>query len=218
MTIHLSVLPPSQAALWDGPLGTLPASWVLYGGTAIALHLGHRQSVDFDFFSTDGLDRAALRRACPILTGAKTLQDEPDTLTVVVERKHDPVKLSFFGGIDFGRVGEPLRSPGHTPIASPVDLLGTKLATVTQRIEARDYVDIAALLQSGLTINDGVAALTALYGPQASGLQSVKTLTWYRDGGLEDTLPDAVKNTLRAAVLEFRPETPPAAKLSNRLD
>jgi hypothetical protein len=196
----------------------LPASWVLYGGTAIALHLGHRQSVDFDFFSPDSLDRAALRRACPILIGAKTLQDEPDTLTIVVEIQGDPVKLSFFGGIDFGRVGEPLRSQGHAPIASPIDLLGTKLATVTQRIEARDYVDIAALLQSGLTINDGVAAMTALYGLQASGMQSVKTLTWYRDGGLEDILSDEVKKTLRAAVLEFRPETPPAAKLSSRLD
>ncbi len=216
--IHLNVLPPSQAALWDGHLGALPESWVLYGGTAIALHLGHRQSVDFDFFSTDSLDRAALRRACPVLTGARTLQDEPDTLTVVVESEGDPVKLSFFGGIDFGRVGEPLRSSGHAPIASPIDLLGTKLATVTQRIEARDYVDIAALLQSGFTINDGVAAMAALYGPQASGLQSVKTLTWYRDGGLEEALPEAVKKILRDAALAFRPETPPAVKLSSRLD
>jgi len=216
--IHRSVLPPSQQALWDGPLGTLPSGWVLYGGTAIALHLGHRQSVDFDFFSTERLDRAALRRSCPFLVGAKTLQDEPDTLTVVVEDAGDPVKLSFFGGIDFGRVGEPVRTVGHAPIASPIDLLGTKLATVTQRVEARDYVDIAALLQSGLTINEGVAAMLALYGPHASGMQSVKTLTWYRDGGLDETLSDEVKDILRGAALAFRPQTTAVAKRSSRLD
>jgi hypothetical protein len=95
-----SVLPLSQQALWDGPLATLPSGWVLYGGTAIALHLGHRQSVDFDFFSTERLDRGVLRRSCPFLVGAKTLQDEPDTLTVVVENAGDSVKLSFFGGLD----------------------------------------------------------------------------------------------------------------------
>ncbi|WP_373321508.1 nucleotidyl transferase AbiEii/AbiGii toxin family protein [Rivihabitans pingtungensis] len=31
--------------------------FVLYGGTAIALRLGHRESVDFDFFSDRPLDR-----------------------------------------------------------------------------------------------------------------------------------------------------------------
>lgn len=216
--IHRHVLPPPQQALWNGPLGTLPAGWVLYGGTAIALHLGHRQSVDFDFFSSARLDRPALRRSCPVLAGAKTLQDEPETLTVVVDETGDPVKVSFFGGIDFGRVGEPVRGVGHPPIASPIDLLGTKLATITQRIEARDYVDIAALLQSGLTIDEGVAAMLALYGRQVSGMQSVKTLTWYRDGGLEEMLSDQVKRILRDAALAFRPETTAAPKRSDRLD
>jgi len=216
--IHQRVLKPAQLALWDGPLSTLSSGWVLYGGTAIALHLGHRQSVDFDFFSADDLDRAVLRRSCSFLVGAKTLQDEPNTLTVVVDDIGDPVKLSFFGGIDFGRVGEPVRMVGHLPIASPIDLLGTKLATVTQRVEARDYVDIAALLQSGLTINEGVAAMLALYGPHASGMQSVKSLTWYRDGGLDETLSEEVKSILRDAAVAFRPETKAAAKRSSRLD
>jgi Nucleotidyl transferase AbiEii toxin, Type IV TA system len=216
--IHSSMLPPSQLALWEGPLGSLPPGWVLYGGTAIALHLGHRRSVDFDFFSAAPLDRAALRRACPPLVAARTLQDEPDTLTVVIEDTGDPVKLSFFGGIGFGRVGEPVRRTGYVPIASPIDLLGTKLATVTQRIEARDYVDIAALLQSGLTIDEGVAAMLALYGPQASGMQSVKTLTWYRDGGLDEALSVEVKGALRDAALAFHPETTAAPKRSTRLD
>lgn len=216
--MYRSVLPPSQLALWDGELRTLPRGWVLYGGTAIALHLGHRQSVDFGFFSAQPLDRKALRRSCPLLVGARTLQDEPDTLTVVVEDADDPVKLSFFAGIDFGRVGDPVRTPDHAPVASRIDLLGTKLATVTQRIEARDYVDIAALLASGLTINEGVAAMLGLYGTQASGLQSVKTLTWYRDGGLDQALSEEIKHTLREAALAFRPETTAMPRRSDRLD
>ena len=53
------VLPPAQRAFWDEDVPTLPRDWVLYGGTAIALHLGHRRSLDFDFFSADTLDRVS---------------------------------------------------------------------------------------------------------------------------------------------------------------
>ena len=48
---HFSILPVAQKQLWEklSPAGEL--GFVLYGGTAIALRLGHRVSVDFDFFS-----------------------------------------------------------------------------------------------------------------------------------------------------------------------
>ena len=47
---RLDILPPEQRRLWN-ELGSVPTEFVLYGGTAIALHLGHRDSVDFDFFA-----------------------------------------------------------------------------------------------------------------------------------------------------------------------
>jgi hypothetical protein len=115
-------------------------------------------------------------------------------------------------------VGEPVRVPARPAIASRLDLLGTELATVTQQIEARDYLDIAALLVSGLTINEGVAALLALYGDQASGLQSVKTIAWFKDGGLDTLLPADVKERLVLAAAQYDPRTPAARKLSRRLD
>jgi hypothetical protein len=174
--------------------------------------------VDFDFFSSAPLDRRVLRSACPAIAAARTLQDEPDTLTVVADKGGAPVKLSFFGGIGFGRVAEPLRVPNRPPIASRLDLLGTKLATVTQRVEARDYLDIAALLSSGITINEGVAALLALYGNQASGLQSVKTIVWFEDGDLDAVLPQEAKEVLVQAAASYDPRTGPATLRSSRLD
>jgi len=47
---RLDVLPEPQRKLWPELAGT-PDHFILYGGTAIALRFGHRQSVDFDFFS-----------------------------------------------------------------------------------------------------------------------------------------------------------------------
>ena len=216
--IRLDILPSAQRAFWEEDSRSIPPGWVLYGGTAVALHLGHRQSTDFDFFSSDPLDRKALHRGCPALTAAKTLQNEPDTLTVVLEKAGEPIKLSFFGGIDFGRVGDPIRSSQRPPLASRLDLFGTKLATITQRIEARDYVDVAALIGSGLNINEGVGALLGLYGNQASALQSVKTLTWFNDGGLATALSAEVRQQLERAAAVYDPHTRALPKRSHRLD
>jgi hypothetical protein len=48
---RLDVLPAAQRSLWPQLADVSRHSFVLYGGTAVALYLGHRESVDFDFFT-----------------------------------------------------------------------------------------------------------------------------------------------------------------------
>ena len=50
---RLDVLPEAQQQIWASLSAAPRLSFVLYGGTAVALHLGHRQSLDFDFFRAD---------------------------------------------------------------------------------------------------------------------------------------------------------------------
>jgi hypothetical protein len=52
---NLDTLPSSQRSLWP-ELGGTPETFTLYGGTALALRLAHRTSVDFDFFSNASFD------------------------------------------------------------------------------------------------------------------------------------------------------------------
>lgn len=66
---HLEILPLAQRQLWQQLRGALGLGFVLYGGTAIALRLGHRQSVDFDFFCKAPLNHDAIRAALPFLAG-----------------------------------------------------------------------------------------------------------------------------------------------------
>lgn len=54
-TPNLRTLPTAQRALWL-ELEATPDHFMLYGGTALALYLGHRTSVDFDFFSNASFD------------------------------------------------------------------------------------------------------------------------------------------------------------------
>src|SRR6266700_1470243 len=82
---HISILPPPQQRLWKD-LFELPADFVLYGGTAIALHLGHRASVDFDFFSLKEFDPSVLSRSIPFMRDAEITQQAANTLTGIVDR------------------------------------------------------------------------------------------------------------------------------------
>ena len=140
----------------------------LYGGTAIALRLGHRSSVDFDFFTDQPLNRIAIHTAFPFLDRSLVLQDQPDTFTVVApcgDSRDHPVKISFFGALGFGRVGEPEWTHDRVlQVASPDDLMATKLKVLLQRVEAKDYQDIAALIKAGVSLGRGLAAARTMYG------------------------------------------------------
>ena len=90
----------------------MPSEFVLYGGTALALHLGHRQSLDFDFFGNSLFDPARLTAKIPFLTGATITQQEPNTLSAIIDRE-GPVKVSFFGLLGIGRMRAPAYRPGQ---------------------------------------------------------------------------------------------------------
>ena len=66
---NLSMLPPPQLEVWP-ELGATPEAFTLYGGTALALRLGHRMSVDFDFFSNSPFDPERLAATVPYLKDA----------------------------------------------------------------------------------------------------------------------------------------------------
>ena len=202
---HMETLPPAQKVVWPllGPAARL--GFALYGGTAIALHLGHRQSVDFDFRTDLPLDRDRLAREMPLIAGADVVQDERDAYTVVVAPEGfagSVVKISFFGSIDYGRVGEPeVTDDGMVATASLLDLMGTKVMMLLQRAEAKDYQDIAALMRSGVALEAGLAASRRLSGPAFQPQEALRALTYFEGGDL-DGLGQKDKDELRRAVAE----------------
>ena len=76
----LATLPLPQRKLWP-ELAATPEAFTLYGGTALALRLGHRASVNFDFFSNKPFDPNELARKLPYLKDAERVQVAPNTLT-----------------------------------------------------------------------------------------------------------------------------------------
>ncbi len=220
---RMEILPPAQQQLWPLLKPLMPLGFVLYGGTAIALRLGHRASVDFDFFTEQPLDRAQMLGVMPWLAQAQTLQDQSTAWTLLATGESSgnlagaaAVKLSFFGDIGFGRVASPERTQdGVLEVASLADLMATKLKVVLQRAEVKDYMDIAAMLRAGLSLARGLASARLLFGANYQPSESLKALTFFGDGDLH-TLSTSDKTTLIEAVKLVR-DLPAVHLLSRKL-
>jgi len=202
---RLDILPPPQRALWP-ELDTTPEHFTLYGGTALALRLGHRQSLDFDFFSRQAFDPGALARAIPYLAGAEQVQVVSHTLTCRVERG-GPVLVSFFGNLTLGEVApREIAEGSKVHVASLLDIAGTKAAVVQQRAQPRDYLDIDALIRHGTDLPQVLAAGAVVYGRSFNPLITLKALSYFDD---VPGLPVEVQERLRAAVETVDPANLP---------
>ncbi len=198
---RLDTLPDSQKRLWP-ELDAVPDHFVLYGGTALALQLGHRISEDFDFFSSEGFDPGRLRSLLPFFRDLDVANPEvwvhrkQDNLEAFVERGGGVVKVAFFGGLsNLKRIEDPLRAIGsRVRIASLVDLAGMKMRVIQMRANWKDYVDLHALAANGIDVATGLAAARAIdrgFDPATS----LRALQFYEDGTL-DRIPEAMKRDL----------------------
>ena len=180
---RLDVLPPPQRQLWN-ELGSVPDDFVLYGGTALALRLGHRRSEDFDFFAGTAFDPATLQRSIAFLRDlpqSDFSQYKQNTLTALVERDGS-VRVSFFGGLGLNRLQDPeIAGNIRVKVASLLDLAGTKAGTVYGRFATKDYLDLYALLQAGISLENILGAGRAVYGAQFRPELTVRALTYFED-------------------------------------
>ncbi|MGH8018919.1 MAG: nucleotidyl transferase AbiEii/AbiGii toxin family protein [Opitutaceae bacterium] len=212
-TPRLETLPQSQRNLWSD-LGAAGSDFVLYGGTALSLQVGGRQSLDFDFFTPRPLDPGSLSERFHFLRDATLIQRGAATASYSVNCP-DPVKVSFFGTLDFGRVDQPCRFPDNGLIAAGLlDLAAQKVKVVQQRAGKKDYIDICTLLENGITLEQALGAARSLY-PQFNPMISLKALTFFSDGDLR-TLSEQYQNLLVASVARVR-EIPVIPKLSPSL-
>jgi hypothetical protein len=193
---NLTTLPLPQLRLLP-ELGVTPESFTLYGGTALTLRLGHRTSVDFDFFSNAPFDPERLASMLPYLKDAERVQVAPDTLTCRVDRG-GAVLVSYFGALGLGQVAERDELKGlMLHVASLLDIAGTKMAVVQKRAEVKDYLDIDAMLFHGVDLATALAAGRVIYGRSFNPLITLKALSFFDD---VPSLSGDVRERLCAAV------------------
>ena len=113
----------------------------LAGGTALALQIGHRTSIDFDFYSQRQFSSLQLAKDIKkTFPKAKMLFTAEDTLKSII----GVTELSFF--YYSYQLLEPLKQYQNISIASLADVAAMKLAAIIQRGTRRDFIDIYFLL------------------------------------------------------------------------
>ena len=164
------------------------------------MRLGHRESVDFDFFTHLVFEPFALAQSIAYLRVQLVTQQDKNTLSCDVGTEKGAVKMSFFGGLSLRQIDAPDRAQCNgIAVASLRDIFGMKCATVSQRGESKDYLDIHALMvRAGLSLTEGLGAAGAIFGRQYNPLLTLQALSYFDD--LPEPLADTVKADLRAAV------------------
>ena len=191
------ILPEAQREIWPLLSPAADLSLVLYGGTAVALYLGHRISLDFDFFRSTPLDKKAVEGSFAFMHNAQTIQEDTNTLVVLLPMPAGPVKVSFFGGLNIGRINEPAQTRDSMLLVESLDdLLATKLEAILDRAEAKDYRDISAMLVAGVSLERALGGFAKMYGKDP-GLP-LRALGFFKDGDLP-SLAEADREVLRAA-------------------
>ncbi len=134
---------------------------VLVGGTALAWHLRHRPSFDLDILATTEFDESqaaeglsAVADTFEQLTKAPNrLAARIDGVTVQIWKSSAPQTAVKTGPLVSGM-----------RVASLPDLFALKLRAVRGRAALRDYVDIAALMERAMTLEDGLRAYAIRFG------------------------------------------------------
>ena len=181
-------------------LGATPRGYTLYGGAALALRLAHRRPDDFSFLSAEQLDPLELLDQVPYLRGAEVIRRGSAVLTCIVDRG-GIVRVSFAGGGVSRHVDDPeLAEPPGIEVASLVDLAATMVQAVQSRSNAKDHLDVDALLRlGGISLSEALGAATAVFGDRFNPMLTLKALTFFGDGDLH-TVPDSVRAQLVRAV------------------
>jgi hypothetical protein len=183
MKLFTEALGKKQQALLRrvGPFLT-GRGFYLGGGTAVALQLGHRRSVDFDWFTP-------ARIPDPLLLGGDLRKEGNHFVMGQVDRGTlhctiSGVRLSLF------EYRYPLLKPlvraaaFACQLASPVDLAAMKLASVAQRGAKKDFVDIYALIERGQPLGELMASYARKYAAVDQG-HLLYSLSYFEDADRE---------------------------------
>jgi hypothetical protein len=157
----------------------------LAGGTALALHLGHRRSRDFDLFRSKEFLPQDLLGALRDLGEAQVLQEAAGTLTVALRG----VPVSFFR-YEYPLVRPLHDSPWSVAIADPDDIAAMKLAAIAGRGSRKDFVDLYFYARDVASLERAFDGFREKYrGVSVDAYHLLRSLTFFEDAEA-DAMPE----------------------------
>ena len=183
--LHLETVEPDTLELLrDIQRNSVFEGLRLVGGTALALQIGHRNSVDLDFFGYSTVSGFELEQALRAY-GTVSLTSRSRLVEVYTVRG---IKVDF---VEYAYPWiDPLVISDCFRLASVRDIAAMKLSAITNRGTKKDFVDLAFLLER-LSLDEMFALYKSKYA-DASLFLALKSLTFFDDAE-EDPMPRMFK-------------------------
>lgn len=179
------------------------ASFYLADNTALALQLGHRDSIDFGFFSEDSFSTIELEKKVEqIFVGDQIIRTHETTnaLSIVIDSS---IKLSFFS-YPYKLIRPPIED-NYFRMASIEDIGAMKLSAITGRSTLKDYVDLYFILQR-IGLKQLLEEATTKF-PTIDSSAMLKSLVYFADIKEEPILFKHGDNVSLDTIKEFLSET-----------
>lgn len=172
-TVTPRLLELLEAIMRDSTFG----GFALAGGTALALQIGHRQSVDIDLFGPTAIDELAVLSAYAAFGPAIKLKRSPNILICTV----DGIKVDL---VNFQYPAlQPILQADGLRLLSPADIGAMKLNAIAGRGSRKDFIDLYFLLRT-FSFNDLMGFYRKKY-PDGSCFMVMKSLTYFDDADLD---------------------------------
>lgn len=182
----------------------ISADFYLAGGTALALQIGHRQSIDLDWFSRLEFSNQQLKERLSAMGNLKLINEAPDTINGLL----DNVRVSFLR-YDYEQLF-PLVPFGKINLADERDIAAMKISVASSRGGRKDFIDLFFLLKK-YTFEELLNFFEQKYkNIEYNKLHILKSLTYFDDAE-EEPMPKmliqtdwpTVKKTLQTEADKF---------------
>ncbi len=151
-------------------------SFYLVGGTAIALHIGHRQSIDFDLFTPVVLDKLRIKsKLKEIPFEQKTVFEDYDQLHLLI----NGVKVTFFN-YPYS-IEHPVKVGSFITMPTLLTLAAMKAFALGRRAKWKDYVDLFFILHDYYSIKEISNQAQNIFGQLFSEKLFREQLTFHKD-------------------------------------
>ncbi|MDF1497961.1 MAG: nucleotidyl transferase AbiEii/AbiGii toxin family protein [Patescibacteria group bacterium] len=177
----------------------------LAGGTALALQLGHRKSIDLDLFSKNDFFTKELKTILTQIGKLKVYSEEKRTLNASI----NGVKISFLG-YKYKMLFPLIKYGKNLKLASAQDIACMKIDAISSRGSKKDFIDLYFLLKK-YSLKEILSFFDKKYKEiKYSQLHILKSLIYFQDAE-QDPMPlmlesadwDKIKKELRKKVKEF---------------
>lgn len=180
--MHDEILTPEQSSLLS-IVKLFSGDFGLVGGTAIALHLGHRESIDYDLFTFNEFTNQKIRRKISQATKIDTIiRDESGQFTLMI----NGVRFTFF---QFPyKINYSQSFDGIIKLPDILTLAAMKAFALGRRAKWKDYVDLYFILKAHHSVSQITGRGVEIFGNEFNEKIFRTQLAYFKDIDYSETV------------------------------